>query len=301
MSGVMEPWLTSSRSSPAALQASHQFDRLIDGHAALDPVRHRETDGQRQTLRPDLADGGERLQQEPNAVLEAAAVIVGAVVGERRVELVGEVAVGDSAVPATRSPPPAPASPQRRTLLEFVRCPRRSSLVEPSGDCRRRELPMGRWCPSRLGPSRCACCLPTACWHWPCDRRGRVGCQGRPRAALRNRLMRGERLDMVIEIDAAVGRADPAFRRNGRGLDHDQPSTAHGTGAKMDEMPIVREAVVRRILAHRRDGDAVPQHDILQPKLVEQARHDATPFDTFPSCLAPVFRFRNDRNGLRVF
>ena len=86
-----------------------------------------------------------------------------------------------------------------------------------------------------------------------------------------------ERLHMVIEVDAAVGGADAAFRRNGRGLDHHQASAAHGTRAEMHEMPIVREAVVRRILAHRRDGDAVAQHDILQPKLVEQARHFIAP------------------------
>ena len=45
----------------------------------------------------------------------------------------------------------------------------------------------------------------------------------------------------------------------------------------MDEVPVVREAVVRRILAHRRDGDTVAQNHILQPKLVEQARHSVAP------------------------
>ena len=54
-----------------------------------------------------------------------------------------------------------------------------------------------------------------------------------------------ERLYMVIQIDAAICGADPAFRCNRRGLDHHQPSAAHGTGAEMDQMPIVWEAVVR--------------------------------------------------------
>ena len=91
----------------------------------------------------------------------------------------------------------------------------------------------------------------------------------------------GERLHMVIEIDAAVGGADPTFRRNRRGFDHHQPSAADGTRAEMHEMPVVGEAVVRRILAHRRDGDAVAQHDILQPKLVEQTRHSVPPLCRF--------------------
>lgn len=73
----------------------------------------------------------------------------------------------------------------------------------------------------------------------------------------------GERLYMVVQINAAVGGADPAFGRDCRGLDHHQPSTTHRTGAEMHEMPFVRETIVRRILAHRRDGDAVPQNDIL--------------------------------------
>src|SRR5437764_14989318 len=82
-----------------------------------------------------------------------------------------------------------------------------------------------------------------------------------------------ERLYMVIQINPAVGGADPAFGSNCGGLDDHQPSTAHGTGTEMDQVPIVREAVVRRILAHWRDGDAVPQNNILQPKLLNQTRH----------------------------
>ena len=82
-----------------------------------------------------------------------------------------------------------------------------------------------------------------------------------------------KRLNMLVQIDAAVGGADPAFRRNGSGFDHHQPSAAYGTGAEMDEMPIVREAIVRRILTHRRDSDAVSQDNIFQTKFLKQNRH----------------------------
>lgn len=74
---------------------------------------------------------------------------------------------------------------------------------------------------------------------------------------------------MVIEVYAAVGWRNAAFGSDRRGLDHDQASAADRTGAEMDEVPIVREAVVRGILAHRRHGDAVAQNHILQSEFLE--------------------------------
>ena len=84
-----------------------------------------------------------------------------------------------------------------------------------------------------------------------------------------------KRLHMVIQIYAAVGGADAAFWRNGGGLDHDQPSAADRTGTKMDEVPVVREAIVRRILAHGGDGDTVSQNNVLQSKLLKKTCHHA--------------------------
>ena len=90
-----EPLAHVQQVEPSSFQLAHEFDGLLDGHAAFDPVRYRQSDGQRQAFRPDLADGGKRLQQKPNPIVEAAAVGVRSVVGQGRVKLVSEVAVGE--------------------------------------------------------------------------------------------------------------------------------------------------------------------------------------------------------------
>ena len=178
-----------------------------------------------------------------------------------------------SAVPATRSPLPAPAWPQRRTPPEFRAM---SCTVISRGT-------FGRFPPKGTADGAMMSQPPLSCFDvvvaFP--RLGDAGLAtgvskldaGDGPVLLEEAADAGERLNMVIEIDAAVGGADPAFGRDGGGLDHHQPSAAHGTGAEMDEVPIVREAVVRRILAHRRHGDAVSQNDILQPELLKQTRH----------------------------
>lgn len=68
-----------------------------------------------------------------------------------------------------------------------------------------------------------------------------------------------KRLDMLIGPESQVeGRDAPLGDHRGR-LHHDETRAALRAGAKMNEMPIVREAVLRRILAHGRDGDAVAE------------------------------------------
>jgi len=67
--------------------------------------------------------------------------------------------------------------------------------------------------------------------------------------------------DMGILPDSQIAGRNAAFRKDGRGLYDDQASTTLGTDAEMDEMPIRGEAVLRRILAHGRDTDAVGDTD----------------------------------------
>ena len=69
----------------------------------------------------------------------------------------------------------------------------------------------------------------------------------------------GERLDVFVRPQAEAARRDAAFRRDRRGLDHDESRAADRARAEMDIMPVVRHAVLRRILAHGRNADAVAQ------------------------------------------
>ena len=67
--------------------------------------------------------------------------------------------------------------------------------------------------------------------------------------------------DVVIFPDAEIGGGDAAFRKNRGCLDHDQSCATLGAAAEMNEVPVVGEAVVRGVLAHGRDADAVGEGD----------------------------------------
>jgi len=83
----------------------------------------------------------------------------------------------------------------------------------------------------------------------------------RRNGALRADERRDARPRMLLRSvpDAGVIRRDAAFRRDRRGLGEHHRSATHGTRTQMHEMPIVRYAIARRVLAHRRDHDAVAQ------------------------------------------
>ena len=49
-----------------------------------------------------------------------------------------------------------------------------------------------------------------------------------------------------------------------RSLGQDQSGASDGAASKMNEVPVVREAVETRILAHRRNDDAIAKGDATQ-------------------------------------
>ena len=63
--------------------------------------------------------------------------------------------------------------------------------------------------------------------------------------------------DVLVFPDAEILRADAAFGRDRRGFGHHQPGAADGAAAEMHEVPVIGEPVVARVLAHRRDEDAI--------------------------------------------
>ena len=70
-----------------------ESDGLIGGPAAFNPVGGRDADKEGEVGRPCGSDGIDDLQEEACAAFEAAAVSIGALIGERREELMQQIAV----------------------------------------------------------------------------------------------------------------------------------------------------------------------------------------------------------------
>jgi hypothetical protein len=82
-----------------------------------------------------------------------------------------------------------------------------------------------------------------------------------------------QHFDVRILPDAEIGGRDAAARLDGRGFRNHQSRAAYRAAAQMHQVPIVGEAVVARILAHRRDGDAVAESDAANGQGREKIGH----------------------------
>ena len=67
----------------------------------------------------------------------------------------------------------------------------------------------------------------------------------------------GERRDVLVLPEAEILGADAAFGCDGSGFSEDESCAADGAAAKVDEMPVVGEAVLAGVFAHGRDDDAI--------------------------------------------
>ena len=82
-----------------------------------------------------------------------------------------------------------------------------------------------------------------------------------------------ERLEMPLAPGPEVLRRNASFRRDRGGFRKHERRAANRPRAKMGEMPIVRVAVDRRILAHRRNANAIGEVNVAQAKFAEEMRH----------------------------
>src|SRR5438128_2228322 len=80
-----------------------------------------------------------------------------------------------------------------------------------------------------------------------------------------------QHLDMPIGPDTEVLRADASLGENGRCLSHDQSRATNRPAAEMHEMPVVRVAVLARILTHRRHEHPISKRQISNRKRIKQA------------------------------
>ena len=94
---------------------------------------------------------------------------------------------------------------------------------------------------------------------------------GRAHATARSRSIALDRRDVLVGPQAQVAVRDAPFRQHGGRLGEHEAEAAHRELAEMHEVPVVGEAVLRRVLAHRRDDGAVAQRDVAQLERREQA------------------------------
>jgi hypothetical protein len=80
-------------------------------------------------------------------------------------------------------------------------------------------------------------------------------------------------LRMAFLVQTRVRRTYPPSRFHGRGLGHDEGRSPNRAGPEMHHMPIVRNAVLRAVHAHRGNGDAVFQLNVTNFKRGEEVGH----------------------------
>ncbi len=86
---------------------------------------------------------------------------------------------------------------------------------------------------------------------------------------------RFQRLDLIVPPEPEVAMGVPSVCLDRGRLDIDQTGTAQCEPAEMDEMSVVRVPVLRPILAHGRDGDAVLEGDVAKRDRREKTGHRA--------------------------
>ena len=82
-----------------------------------------------------------------------------------------------------------------------------------------------------------------------------------------------QRFEVFVAPDAKILRGDPPFGRDRRRFGENQAGAADRARGQMGEMPIIGKTVFARVLAHRRNADAIGKRDAAQSELAEQMRH----------------------------
>ena len=267
---------------------------LLEVPAAVDPVGAGDPDQQRRGVRQRRPHGVDGLEEEPDPVVERAAVVVVAVVGERREELVQQVAVGRVDLHGVEAGPHRP----RAASANAVTTSAISSTDSASGSAYRgRQRSTGAdvgqppslsgTLPDSSAQGRYVDALRPACASWtpiaaPC------WCTKSHDPAPGRRLL--------VVPDAGVLRGDPTLGDDRRGLGEDEPEAARGPRAQVREVPVVGHSVGRAVQAHRRQPDPVADRQGAQGDGLEQLRHgrssrwgaDVEPNHRRPSVSRPI-------------
>src|SRR5258705_6186298 len=242
---------------------ARELDRLLEVPAAGQPIGAGEARQQGERLGPHGAHCRRHLDEESDAILEAAAVFVRALVAQRREKLVQQVAVrameldqpeagvecarGRVAKGGDHSADARDVEGMRhlRPLAEGNRARRPDG--RPSALVRReRPAAAPRRVTARLAPGV------RELHSWYRTLRGDEARDAR------------EHVDVLVAIDSQIERRDASIRGNGGGFGDDEPRTSHGPASEMDDVPVIGEAVDAGVFTHRTHADAIPTGDAAQ-------------------------------------
>ena len=191
----MPPPDTSTASTPRAFSSRAKATVSSIVMPSRGAVDRRHPHEQRPVGRPDGAHRLDHLEREPHPALERAAVLVGPPVGQRREELVQQVAVRGVQLDDVEAGGRAPAGPRRRTPRGPRPAPRRSARAAsaspgPTGTvARRHRRPRRLARPGVLGGHRAAA-VPGAPAAGLARRRARAGCRRAAPSACRKSAIR---------------------------------------------------------------------------------------------------------------
>jgi hypothetical protein len=224
-------------------QQPGQRDRLIEVPAAGHVVRRREPHEQRVALRPYAAHRACDLKCQPRAVLERAAPAIGAMVDQRREELVHEISVravdlDDRTAGVERAAGAVGERTNDRRDAGFVErrrrrigrveridsgCDRRPPAGRERNGPRTLPRPLGRALPSGMRELRAPC--GTLASAEACDPR--------------------ELGDVLVLPNPQILRRDPSLGGNRDRLGEHERGTADGSASEVHDVPIVGETVGR--------------------------------------------------------
>ena len=213
-------------------------------------------------LGPGSADGADDLERETDAVFEAAAVLVGTVVGERGEELVEQIAVGGVDLDEVEAGGGGAMGGGDEVGDDLVE----AGAVEGGGKAVGFVEGDGGGCeglPAAFGGRDEAGLFPGGGHAGLAAGVGELGA-GEGAVVVEKVGDALEAGDVVVGVDAEVVRGDAAFGADGAGLGEDEGGAADGAAAEMDEVPVVGEAVDGGVLAHGGDGDAVGKREAAQ-------------------------------------
>jgi hypothetical protein len=82
-----------------------------------------------------------------------------------------------------------------------------------------------------------------------------------------------EHVDVIVFPETEIFGADAALGSDRGRLGQHQARAADRAAAEMHEVPVIREAVGARVLAHRRDEHAIGKGDVADGERLEEVRH----------------------------